>query len=173
MKEYLLPIKVVSVNDVDNPEGLFINHGFYPMHDGDSSQWSKYTKLNNKDSYIVLDFGQEMSGNIRIFTGIIKEQSCKVRIRFGESLGEVNSSIGEKNACNAHSIRDFETILTFSGSFLFGPSAFRYVRIDALEDKFIYLRNVFCENEIFSGTQIYDYQVEDKRIKEIFSITCT
>lgn len=170
MKEYLLPTRIVDYQGVNNVDALFIDKGFYAHHNGASEEWDKlYTKMIGKGSYIVLDFGQEMSGGVIFFTGWIYEASCKIRIRFGESLGEVNSNLGEKGACNAHSPRDFETIICSSGDNLVGQTGFRFVRIDVLEDKYIYFRNVVCENNIYSAKQIYDYQGNDKRIKDIFN----
>lgn len=168
MKEYLLPTKIMAYEGINNPDSLFINKGIYPVHDTLESNWSKLLELKGINSFITVDFGKEMSGSIIIYTGFVRYTPCKVRVRFGESLGEVNSEIGEKNSQNAHAIRDYEYLLPASGILKLGPSGFRYVRIDILEDKLVYIRNIFCENEIYSGNQIYDYQGNDKRIKEIF-----
>ena len=170
MKERLLPVKVINALKVDNAEALFNNKGFYTFHEGDSTNWHKYTKMDGIGSSLVLDFGKEMSGYIHIFTGWVHTASCKVRIRFGESLGEVNSELGEKNSTNDHATRDFIANLPASGQAVFGPTGFRYVRIDVLEEKYVFLRNIFCINEIYSTKQIYDYKGDDKRIKEIFDV---
>lgn len=170
MEERLLPVKIIETNKVDNADALFIDKGFYTFHDGDSSNWHKYTKMDGLGSSLVLDFGKEMSGYLRIFTGWVHTANCKVRIRFGESLGEVNSEIGEKNSTNDHAIRDFFTSLPASGQAVLGPTGFRYVRIDILEEKYVFFRNIFCINEIYSSKQIYDYKGNDKRIKEIFDV---
>ncbi len=168
MKEYLLPTKVVDYKGVINPEALYKKKATCSIHNPDDSTWHEYTKLEDKGSYIILDFGKEMHGGIRVITGWIYYASCKVRIRFGESLGEVNSSIGEKNAVNAHSPRDFETIITASGDLTIGQTGFRFVRIDVLEEKYIHFINVYCENNIFKKKPIYTYNGKDQRIKEIF-----
>ena len=69
--------------------------------------------------FVVLDFGKEMNGGIRILTyaannvlnekkfGETLSESASVRIRFGESLSECYAELGEKNATNDHSLRDF------------------------------------------------------------------
>ncbi|MBR3864459.1 MAG: hypothetical protein IKJ19_05050 [Clostridia bacterium] len=170
MKEYLLPTRVVDYKGVVNAEALYKKKAFYGIHNSDDSTWHEYTKLEDKGSYIVLDFGKEMHGGIRILTGWIYYATCKVRIRFGESLGEVNSSIGEKNAVNAHSPRDFETIITASGDLTIGQTGFRFVRIDVLEEKYVHFINIFCENNIFKKKPIYTYNGSDKRIKDIFEV---
>ena len=168
MKEYLLPVKVVASDKADYLDTLFIHKGLYATINYNVDEWKQYLKLEGLGSYIVLDFGKEMHGGIRMITNWIYYSNCKVRIRFGESLGEVNSEIGEKNAQNAHALRDFETVLCAYADVTMGQTGFRFVRIDLLEEKYIYFKNIFCENNIFSKKPIYTYQGKDARVKEIF-----
>ena len=168
MKEYLLPIKVVDGAKLENEETLFQSKGLYATINYNVSEWSQYLKMDGLHSFIVLDFGKEMNGGVRLITNWVNNVNCKVRIRFGESLGEVNASIGEKNASNAHSMRDFETTICAYADATVGQTGFRFVRIDLLENNFIYFKNIFCENNIFSKKPIYVYQGSDKRISDIF-----
>lgn len=168
MTEYLLPAKIVEESGVSNAKSLFQKKGLYGVHNMVEAEWNQNAKLEGKGSYIVLDFGKEMHGGVRVLTGWIYEGVCKVRIRFGESLGEVNASIGEKNATNRHSPRDFETLIPASGDVTIGQTGFRFVRIDVLEEKYMYLRNVYCVNRMLSQKPIYTYQGCDERIAEIF-----
>lgn len=55
--------------------------------------------------HIVLDYGKEISGGVRILTYRVKGNK-RIRVRFGESLTESCAEIGEKNATNDHSLRD-------------------------------------------------------------------
>ena len=131
MKEYILPVKVVDAKGVTNVESLFVRKEMHSVHDSVVANWVNYMKMDGLGSYIILDFGKEMHGGVRLLTGHVYAGNKKIRIRFGESLGEVNSSIGEKNAQNAHSPRDFETYACTSADLSFGQTGFRYVRIDA------------------------------------------
>ena len=168
MREYLLPTRVVDGVGIANEDTLFINKGLYATINYNEWEWNEYLKIEGLGSYIILDFGKEMHGGIRMMTNWIYYGECKVRLRFGESLGEVNSSIGEKNAKNAHSPRDFEAVICAYADMTLGQTGFRFVRIDLLEDKYIYFKNIFCENIILSETPIYTYQGCDERIKDIF-----
>ncbi len=168
MKQYVLPVKVVEARGVTNAESLFKPKGLYGLHNNDVETWKALMKIEGLGSYVILDFGKEMHGGIRVLTGWIYYGVCKVRVRFGESLGEVNSSVGEKNAGNGHSPRDFETLISASGDLTIGQTGFRFVRIDLLEEKYIHFRNVYCENNILSAKPIYSYQGKDERIKDIF-----
>ncbi len=168
MREYLLPTRVVDSKGTDYEHNLFTSQGLYATINYNVEEWNEYFKIEGLDSYVVLDFGKEMHGGIRMITNWIYKGSCKVRLRFGESLGEVNSSIGEKNAQNAHSPRDFETHICAYADLTMGQTGFRFVRIDLLEEKYIYFKNIFCENRRLSAKPIYRYQGKDKRIAEIF-----
>ena len=168
MKEYLLPIRVVDSSNIANEETLYQSKGLYAQINYDVETWNQYFKIEGLGSYVVLDFGKEMHGGVRLLTNWIYYGNCKVRIRFGESLGEVNSSIGEKNATNAHSPRDFETLICAYSDVVVGQTGFRFVRIDLLEEKYIYFKNIYCENRILSKKPVYTYQGTDARIKAIF-----
>lgn len=168
MKQHLLPTRIVAGANMEHPETLFKPKGLYATINQKVEEWDQYFKIEGIGSYVILDFGKEMNGGIRYFANFVKGMACKVRIRFGESLGEVNASIGEKNATNDHGPRDFETIICAYADVVFGQTGFRFVRIDLLENKFIYFKNIYCVNHIFSKKAIYTYQGEDKRISQIF-----
>ena len=168
MKEYLLPTRVVDGKGIDYIDTLYKAKGFYAEINYNVEEWCKYFKIEGNGSYVILDFGKEMHGGIRMITNWIYYGDCRVRIRFGESLGEINSSIGEKNATNAHGPRDFETLICAYADVTIGQTGFRFVRIDLLEDKYIYFKNIFCQNNILRKTPIYTYQGKDQRIADIF-----
>ena len=170
MKEYLLPTRVVSSNKTDYEYALFCSKGLYATINNNVETWNQYFKMEGIGSYVILDFGKEMNGGIRVLTNWIYYGNCKVRIRFGESLGEVNSNIQEKNATNDHGPRDFETLICSYADVTIGQTGFRFVRIDLLEEKYIYFKNIYCENHILSKKTIYTYQGKDERIKEIFNV---
>ncbi len=78
------------------------------------------------NSRIVLDFGRELSGGIRIVTG---KRGGKIRLRFGESVSEAT---GEPN--QSHAIHDTVLDLPVLGILEYGNTGFRFVCIDAIED---------------------------------------
>ena len=170
MKEYLLPTRIIEAAKAEHAETLFRSKGLYATINYNEEEWVEYAKLEGVGAYIILDFGKEMHGGIRVTTNWIYQKNCRVRVRFGESLGEVNASIGEKNAMNAHGLRDFETLLCGYADVTIGQTGFRFVRIDLLEEKYIYFKNIFCENIIFSKKPNYTYQGKDKRVAEIFEV---
>lgn len=84
---------------------------------------------------LLLDFGRELQGGIRIVTGQYPSgKPVRVRVRFGESASEAMCEIdGMNGACNDHAIRDMEIILPWLGTLETGNSGFRFVRIDLLD----------------------------------------
>jgi hypothetical protein len=79
---------------------------------------------------IVLDFGEELNGGVRIETGAPNpDWFVKFRIRFGESVSEV---MGEPN--NDHAIHDVELKLSAFAKHEFGLTGFRFVRLDVLDN---------------------------------------
>ncbi len=171
MTEYLLPSKIIASEGVENLDYLFQPTRLCALHFGLASMWKDFTKFKGKGSYLILDFGKEMCGGLRVFTAGLTSPNCKIRVRFGESLGEVNSSLGEKrNPTNDHSLRDFVTMLTWSADLEIGNTGFRFARIDILEEKEVYIRGIYCKNNLFSAPLIYEYSGKDKTIKEIFDV---
>lgn len=89
---------------------------------------------DNEQGSILLDFGKEIQGGIRIVTGKSNPASpIKIRVCFGESVSEAMSAIGDgKGSTNDHAMRDYETDLPWLGVLETGNTGFRFVRIDLL-----------------------------------------
>lgn len=84
-----------------------------------------------KHAFIVLDFGKELHGGIRLLTAFSERSGdVHVRLTFGESVSEALSEIGEKGACNDHSPRDFDAVLPLYSDLTFGQTGFRFVKIE-------------------------------------------
>ena len=81
-------------------------------------------------SGILLDYGRELHGGIRIVTGrpIGTAKRTSIRVRFGESAGE---AMHEPN--NDHSNHDSIIDLPAMGATEFGSTGFRFVRLDVPE----------------------------------------
>ena len=117
---------------------------------------------------VLLDFGKEIQGGIQIVTGQSKGP-VNVRIRFGESVGEAMSELGNKRSSNAHAIRDFKTVLPNLGVAELGNSGFRFVRIDLLGNNVDFhlkeVRAISVFRDIpYKGT----FRCSDKRLDEIW-----
>lgn len=138
VKTYLTPTRIVWQSDnngafIQNPELLLRkSNGQVAVND------PKKLRLISTEAHkpgILLDFGRELHGGIKISMGIKPgKEPVKVRIRFGESAMEAMSNIGgEQNATNEHSLRDFVIEVPWLGSIEVGETGFRFVRIDLVD----------------------------------------
>ena len=84
-----------------------------------------------KDGYILLDFGRELNGGIKIAVQTTSEPDTKLHIVFGESVMEALSELGEKNSGNYHSVRDLVFPAVRLSTQRVGDTGFRFVRIQA------------------------------------------
>ena len=138
LREDFAPVRIVESKGVENADNLF------QIRDASVTfQTEGWTIFKEKGSYVVLDFGKEMCGGIRIVTRGC-EGMGKWRLTFGESLSEAYSSIGEKNATNDHSQRDFEVTTSSMSDLQFGQTGFRFVRLEVLEGAPMMIQNIFA-----------------------------
>ena len=92
----------------------------------------------------MLDFGKELCGSLRFVTRMVKGGVATFRITLGESLTEAYSSVGEKNATNDHSPRDFEVMISNMSDLTFGMSGFRFARVELLSEDVVWMKNIFA-----------------------------
>ena len=76
---------------------------------------------------MILDFGRELSGGVRILTFSVKGNQ-RIRLRFGESVSEACSPLGKTRgfgkSTNDHSLRDFEVDLQNYSDMTFGQTGY-------------------------------------------------
>ncbi len=109
------------------------------------TNYCRLKSLPGKQASILLDFGREIFGGIKIITGYYAENTpAAVRIRFGESYSEAMSDVtNDKRATNDHAMRDFSTHIPWLGSLEVGNTGFRFVRIDLLDtQKVVFIKEI-------------------------------
>ncbi|MDR0425930.1 MAG: family 78 glycoside hydrolase catalytic domain [Clostridiales bacterium] len=121
--------------------------------------------------HIILDFGRELSGGVRILTHRA-EGNTRVRIRFGESLSEACSDIKGRaagaTATNNHSLRDFEAELVFMSDMRFGQTGFRFVRLDFFEGCQVTVKSIYAAFEHRCLNRLGRFSCSDPVINDIF-----
>ena len=159
MKEYIYPSRVICENTGINTANLL---KIQPMQIGLAERFT--TRFDDGD-HVILDFGKEMCGGVRILT--FSSGMVKVRLRFGESISETCAEIGgEKNATNDHALRDFEINLPRFSDMSYGNTGFRFLRIDFFGR--VDIKSIVAQNNILDLEPIYRYNGTDARISEIF-----
>lgn len=142
VRDYVLPCRTVLCGgDIVNADGLLRNK---PLQI--TTREDDYASFSS-GSFIVLDFGRELSGGVRILTF---RGNGKIRLRFGESVSETCSDLkGTSNgatATNDHAGRDFFIDLGFMSDQRYGDTGFRFLRID-----------FFCDTDISSIVAVFDH----------------
>ena len=167
MKQFIFPKKIIASNGINNAKALYVKRDLQiDLFEED------VMSIGADGGYVILDFGKEMCGGIRILTcmAVNGGKTVNVRIRFGESLTEANAEIGEKNATNHHAPRDFTQLLVDYSDVTVGETGFRFVRIDFPKNCNIKIKNIVCVNNILRKPLKNAYKGKDKEVAKIFSV---
>lgn len=159
MLEYIFPVAVVESSLASEAE-----HLLHPqtLQIGLNEQ---VTAQFEKGGHVILDFGKEMGGGVRVLSAARK--NCRVRIRFGESLTECCSQLGgRQNATNDHGLRDLTVELSMLSDMTFGATGFRFVRLDFLDAARI--KCVVAANRILKKKALYSYEGKDACVRRIY-----
>lgn len=142
IKENLLPVAIKDVGNVEDVEELLVEKE--PCVSFSVEHVAKFT---GKGAYVVLDYGKELCGSIRMICRTAFGKT-KCRITLGESLTECCSKIGEKNSTNDHSPRDFKVDISGMSDLTFGLSGFRFARIELLTEDAVWFENIFAVSSL-------------------------
>ena len=138
VKTYLTPQRIVWQSDSSGEyiknAGTLLKKGNGQVAVNDQNLF-RFVSTASERHGILLDYGKEIHGGVKISMGIRRSKApVKLRLRFGESVGEAMSDIGGKqNATNEHSLRDFVIEVPWLGSIEVGETGFRFLRIDVVE----------------------------------------
>ena len=164
-REHIFPTKIIEAEGkLSNTESLLIPSP-RQIHIGTPAK--KPVRISGK-GYLVIDFGKEIRGGIRILCYSASNPS--VRLRLGESFGECMAELGEKGACNDHSPRDFHITLQGLSDTVWGNSAFRFARLDFEEGSETVLDSILAEGEILDLPAKYEYKGDDPLLRDIYTV---
>lgn len=130
--EYVTPTRIIcSGGDVRDASVLL-----EPFTDGQVSTSGGEPFVMGKGGWVLLDFGKELQGGIRIARGMnANSGAARFRLVLGESVSEALSDINSPGttATNDHSVRDFEVSVPWLGTVEVGNSGFRFARLELLD----------------------------------------
>lgn len=168
-KDYLLPVRIVWHSEgMDNTDILLTNTEEQPrMGQGVVARASTQ---EGKKAAVLLDFGSEISGGARIVTRMgTDKQGALVRLRFGESVQEAMTPLGEKNGVNHHSTRDMVVPLPLLSCTEWSQTGFRFLYLE-IETPDVYIEfgaihGIFTYRDIpYYGT----FECNDVRVNKIY-----
>lgn len=119
---------------------------------------------------LVIDFGVEITGMVELFTTLTKSKEMPtLRVRFGESVAETMSDIGERGSQNDHALRDMTVKIPWLGKTTLGPSGFRFVRIDNVSEKITAeLSHLHALLQIRDVPYLGSFKCSDERLDKIW-----
>jgi len=119
-------------------------------------------------AYLILDFGREIAGRARIIT-YSAGGDRKIRLRFGESVSECCAELGEDNATNDHSLRDFTVELANWSDMTFGNTGFRFLRLDVPAGSNFRIKSVVAVPQIDGREQVGSFECDDPLVNQIWN----
>lgn len=169
VRKFLLPEKIVKTGgNVKNTDALLRAK---PLQIGlNENDLCTLSNDGGENAFLVLDFGREIHGGIRLLNFVSEKTAYpRVRLTFGESLSEAMSAVGQKGACNDHSVRDFEIPFPSYSDQEWGQTGFRFVKIELCEqDAGISLKSalaVFIYRDLeYKGS----FRCSDEKINKIY-----
>jgi hypothetical protein len=173
-RTFISPLRVVWQSDTSGQHILNSENLLKPGIGQADLVGKGITTLKSTDSVkpgILLDFGKELHGGVQLVTAMMKSKDpVKVRVRFGESVSEAMSEIGDgQGATNDHAVRDFTVELPWLGALEVGNSGFRFVRIDLVEpNRELKLKEVRAKFIYRDIPYVGSFKSSDERLNEIW-----
>ena len=178
-RAYVSPVRVVMKyagrnGDLLRGDSLLLRGGNGQAQSG-RKNCTLMRSTSDEKSFLILDFGCELHGGLCMVMGSSsRREPSKVRIRFGESVGEANSE-----TCNSewkrgfstddHAKRDFMIEIPRDGMIELGITGFRFVRIDLLvEDVTISLKEVSAILRYRDIPYLGSFSCNDDRLNRIW-----
>ena len=170
-RSFLLPTRVMyTQGDVRNAETLLEEKTLQILIPNKSPVMMLDNRKCDTPAGVLLDFGRELAGGIRIICDGIAG-SPMVRIRFGESASEAMAPLGHKNAGNEHAVRDFIVPVPFASDQEWGQTGFRFAYIELQEpDTAVAIKSILA---VFSRRDMPlrgSFRCNDERLNEIFDV---
>lgn len=164
MINYINPVKIIKIDgDILFSENLLLDK---ELQIGLNE--TIYTVLKN-DCSILLDFGKEYVGGIRILVCNHQNDEVKLKVRFGESISEALTNVGEKNSTNDHAVREFVISTTNLSDMRIGNTGFRYVYISKItKDIDLQVKSIVAASEFTDKQCIGNFRCDDELINQIY-----
>lgn len=171
VNEIVFPKQIIlSEGCIENADNLLVEKDLQITTDEPECTIIKNSGIHKK-SYILLDFGKEINGKLRLLTHTVSGcDLADIRITYGESVTEALSKTGKNGSTNDHALRDFVISVPRYSDMSFIETGFRYAKIELKESNaqirikavvavsiyrdIPYLGSFRCDNEILN--RIYD-----------------
>ncbi len=176
---YITPKRIVSryagtSNHLIKGENYLLKKG-----NGQAAMGNKHccimTSTENEKASLLLDYGCELHGGVKLVMGSAgRREPSLVRIRFGESVEEANSTPLNSEwkvgySTDDHAKRDIVMEIPRDGMIEIGNTGFRFVRIDLLqENASIALKEVTAILRYRDIPYLGTFESDDERLNQIW-----
>lgn len=173
------PQAIVWISDttgvyVKSPEKLFSDFPGQVSVNNSASCMVLRSADGHKPS-LLLDFGKEIYGSVKIYTGMAASNKPKhVRVCMGESVTEAMSDTdilsNPQNPTNEHSMRDYVLSLPWLGSAESSKTGFRFVRVDFVdENDELPLLHIEARSFLRDMEDVGSFACSDSRLTDIWN----
>lgn len=170
----ILPIRIVCERGiVENSEILLNKSPLQTTIGTNIPEVIMKNTIESENASIVIDFGYEFHGSLRIITGEVNSglPKAEVRIALGESVTEAVTPVYTKGSGNDHSPRDFVREIPAYSDLEYGISGFRFARIELLSSDAILriqsVTGVFIYTDLeYKGT----FRCNDETVNRIYDV---
>lgn len=172
--DYLLPTRVVWASEgVGNVDNLLKNAAKQTFVGIPAEQMTVFSTHGGQKAAVVLDFGTELAGGVRITTHMSGSEDDKERyftVRFGESVSEAMTPVPQKGATNDHATREYNVKVPWLGSIEVGQSGFRFVYLELAQadviSELVAVQAVFTYRDVpYRGS----FECSDECLNEIYN----
>ena len=175
-RRYLTPARIIKTWGSVNCAEALLEEKYPQVAMSENSVCRLENKVGEPHAAVLIDFGIEFSGSLRIFTHSCKingeSKGINVRVRLGESVGEALTPIGEKGACNDHANRDILMNIPFWSANETSESGFRFAYIELLDE------NAILELQKILGVFMYrdleykgSFESSDELLNRIWNVS--
>ena len=147
-----------NLMDVDNGQADLVNASSCFMQ-----------RTSEKDASIILDYGRELHGALKLVVGSGSAANFRMRVRLGESVSETCSEIEGGTATNDHATRDMILTVPRYGQIEIGNSGFRFARIDLLDEASLYLKEATAVFRYRNIPYLGTFQCSDNQLNDIWN----
>lgn len=162
-KENILPKKILKEKGIENSVAILEDKDKCVSFN--SNNCLKFCEIN---SWILLDFGKEICGSLRIITSnIMDDKNATVKLTFGESVTEAMSNVENSSATNDHSPREILCNISMMSDLIFGQTGFRFVKIELTEDKIVTIQGIYAQNNLPVFKNEGKIKTSDKKLNKI------
>ncbi len=161
-------LEQVFVKNVISTQDACVNEGIYSCREAHVVMSETPYIVIQEKGFVVVDFGKEMCGRLHLLA--VDNSEGEIHVRLGESVAECCAELGENEAGNYHSVRDWKLPVVSNADLSTSESGFRFARIDVLSGGDFRIRNLYVESKRFATDNEGYFLSNDETVNKIYEV---